>query len=153
MTTAKIRSVIHKALISIWENEIPVDYRERWLLKEDTLKNAMYFHLRSQLGTLLYENDIRIYTEFTDGVFKGSGYRPDIVIARIDRNKQVSYWGDVITECLAIIEIKYKSGFLFHTEIEADYEKLRYYAEDLGVTGDLYMATIWEYEDAATTWI
>ena len=150
---SEIQNIVHKTLSRIWEYDIPRDYNNRWLLKEDTLKNALYFHLRNQLKKLFDENDVRIFTEFTDGKFKGSGYRPDIVIARIDPSKQVSYWGEAVTECLAVIEIKFKTGFLPHAEIEADYEKLRYYAEDLDVTGDLYMVTIWEYEDNSTTWI
>ena len=153
MMNTEIQTIIHKTLTEIWEKDIPGDYNDRWLLKEDTLKNALYFHLRSQLGTLFDENNIRIFTEFTDEKFKGSGYRPDIVIVRIDPNKPVSYWGNAVVECLAVIEIKYKAGFKPHEEIKADYEKLKYYAEDLTVTGNLYMATIWEYEDDATTWI
>ena len=153
MTKTQIQNVIHKTIVSIWNDKISEDYDYGWLLKEDTLKNALYFHLRSQLGTVFDDNNIRIFTEFTDEKFKGSGYRPDIVIARIDPNKPVSYWGNAVVECLAVIEIKYKAGFKPHEEIEADYEKLKYYVEDLNVTGRLYMATIWEYEDDATTWI
>lgn len=153
MTNTEIQDIIQKTLTAIWERDVPWDYNSLWLLKEDTLKNALYFHLRNQLGTLLDENDLRIFTEFTDGKFRGSGYRPDIVIAKIDRNKSVSCWGNAVTECLAVIEIKFKADFQSHEEIEADYEKLRHYAEDLGVTGHLYMATIWECEDDATTWI
>ena len=153
MENTEIQAIVHNTLTTIWEKDIPRDYNKRWLLKEDTLKNTLYFHLRSQLGTMFDDNNIRIFTEFTDEKFKGSGYRPDIVIVRIDPNEPVSYWGNAVVECLAVIEIKYKAGFKPHEEIEADYEKLKYYAEDLNVTGRLYMATIWEYEDDATTWI
>ena len=153
MTKTQIQNVIHKTIVSIWNDKISEDYDYGWLLKEDTLKNALYFHLRNALGELFDQNDVRIFTEFTDEKFKHNRCRPDIVIARVDLDKTVKYWGDSVTECLAVIEIKFKTGFLPHAEIEADYEKLRYYAEDLGVTGRLYMATIWEYEDDATTWI
>ena len=91
MVNTEIQTIIHKTLTEIWKKDIPRDYNDRWLLKEDTLKNALYFHLRNQLGTLFDENNIRIFTEFTDEKFKGSGYRPDIVVVRIDPNKPVSY--------------------------------------------------------------
>lgn len=136
----------------IWTKEIKRDYETGWLLKEDTLKNSFYFHLRKKLGKLFDENDIRIYTEFTDEKFKGTGYRPDMVIARVDFNKDVSYWGDSVTECLAVIEFKYKSGFNASNDIYKDFKKMRRYANKFKVEGMLYMATIWEYEDDKTAW-
>lgn len=123
------------------------DYKKLWLLKEDSLKNALYFHLRTVLGELLDQNDMRIFTEFTDCEFKHSGYRPDMVIAKIDPDADVAYWGDAVTECVAIIELKYKTGFAANEEIYSDYDKLKYYIDTLGVSGKLYMATIWECED------
>ena len=153
MTNTQIQNIIHKTIVSIWNEKLSEDYDYGWLLKEDTLKNALYFHLRNELEELFDENDVRIFTEFTDAEFKGSRYRPDLVIAKVDMEKSVKYWGDAVTECLAVVEIKNKAGFKPHEEIEADYEKLKYYAEDLKIPAHLYMATIWEYEDDATTWI
>lgn len=144
--------VIDEVIISIWQHEIKADYEAGWLLKENTLKNALYFHLRSKLGKLFVENDIRIFTEFTDWKFKHSGYRPDMVIARVNTDSDESYWGDAATNCLAVIELKYKTGFNASEEIYADYDKLRYYVETLGIDSKLYMATIWEYEDDETAW-
>ncbi|MBR3975885.1 MAG: hypothetical protein IKJ88_08500 [Clostridia bacterium] len=136
----------------IWEKEIKKDYKNRWLLKEDTLKNAFYFHLRKKLGKLFDENDIRIFTEFTDAEFKGSGCIPDMVIAKVDFDKDVAYWGDCVTNCIAVIEFKFKHGFSPSKEIYADYKKMRRYANKFKVGGKLYMATIWEYEDDETAW-
>lgn len=136
----------------IWEKEIKKDYENGWLLKEDTLKNAFYFHLRKKLGKLFDENDIRIFTEFTDDEFKGSGCRPDMVIAKVDFDKDVAYWGDCVTNCIAVIEFKFKHGFSPSKEIYADYKKMRRYANKFKVDGKLYMATIWEYEDDETAW-
>ena len=99
--------VIDEAIISIWKHELKTDYEAGWLLKEDTLKNALYFHLRSKLGKLFDENDIRIFTEFTDWKFKHSGYRPDMVIARVNTDSDESYWGDAVTNCLAVIVHKH----------------------------------------------
>ena len=153
LTTPELKSIIEEAITAIWVNEIQSDYRNMWLLKEDTLKNAMYFHLRNRLGKWMVENNIRIYTEFTDGEFKHSGYRPDMVIAKVDASREVDYWGDSVTECLAVIELKYKSGFTASEEIYADYTKLRKYVEARAVDSRLYMATIWEYEDDESSWI
>ncbi len=152
MQRKELIKLIDQTLTDVWENEIRSDYECGWLLKEDTLKNALYFHLRHKLGTVFEYNDVRIFTEFTDCEFKGTGYRPDIVIARVDMNAPSKYWGDDVIECLAVIEIKYKSGFTPSNTIIADYEKLKHYAQELDVTAKLYMATIWEYEDDPTTW-
>ncbi len=152
MQTNELIELIDRTIVDIWENQIKSDYKCGWLLKEDTLKNALYFHLRSKLGKVFENNDVRIFTEFTDDKFKGTGCRPDMVIARVDMNASSKYWGNNVTECLAVIEIKYKAGFTPHHDIIADYEKLKYYVQELGVTAKLYMATIWEYEDDPTNW-
>lgn len=143
---------IDTTIKKIWAKEIKRDYKTGWLLKEDTLKNSFYFHLRKKLGKLFDENNIRIFTEFTDEKFKGTGRRPDMVIAKVDFDKEVSYWGDSVTECLAVIEFKYKSGFTASTDIYEDYKKMRWYANKLKAEGKLYMATIWEFEDDETAW-
>ena len=153
MTNIEMQNIIHETITSTWKKKMPEDYDCGWLLKEDTLKNALYFHLRNELEELFDENNIRIFTEFTDGEFKGSRCRPDLVIAKVDMEKPVKYWGNAVTECLAVIEIKYKAGFKPHEEIQTDYEKLKHYFKNLNITGRLYMATIWEYEDDVTTWI
>ncbi len=152
MQTKKLMKLVDQTLKDIWKNEIKSDYECGWLLKEDTLKNALYFHLRRKLETVFEYNNVRIFTEFTDCEFKGTGYRPDIVIARVNTNEPSKYLGDAVTECLAVIEIKYKAGFTPHNEIIADYDKLKYYAQKLDMTAKLYMATIWEYEDDPTNW-
>ena len=151
-TDAEIMQIIDEAIQSIWENEIRNDYENRRLLKEDTLKNALYYHLRNRIGWLCDECDLRIFTEFTDDKFRGTGRIPDMVIARMDMKKDVRYWGDAVTECLAVIEIKYKANAGASRDVFADYDKLRYYVEKLNVESKLYMATIWECEDDPTTW-
>ena len=152
-TDAEIIQIIDEAIKSIWVNEIRNDYENYRLLKEDTLKNVMYFHLRNRIGWLCDECDIRIFTEFTDRNFESTGKIPDMVIAKVDMSKNVSYLGKAVTECLAVIELKFKSRFAASQDIYADYEKLRYYIEELGVDCNLYMATIWEQEDDATSWV
>ena len=153
MSELNIAQIVDKTIISVWENEIKNDYKKLWLLKEDSLKNALYFHLRTNLEKIFAENNIRIFTEFTDYKFKHSGYRPDMVIAKIDPDADVAYWGDAVTECIAVIELKYKTGFAANEEIYSDYDKLKYYIDILGVNSKLYMATIWECEDDASSWI
>ena len=76
-----------------------------------------------------------------------------MVIAKIDPDADVAYWGDAVTECIAVIELKYKTGFATNEEIYSDYDKLKYYIDTLGVNSKLYMATIWEYEDDKTAWL
>lgn len=152
MTKQEIENIIDETIKEIWVNEIADDYESGWLLKEDTLKNSFYYHLRTRLGKLFDDNDIRIFTEFTDNKFKGKEYRPDMVIAKVDLDRGSKYWGDDVTECLAVIELKYKNGFNSSKDIYNDYKKLSVYADSLGVGCKLYMATIWEYEDDETSW-
>lgn len=152
MNRDEIIRLLDNTLESIWKDEIKSDYECGWLLKEDTLKNAIYFHLRNKLNFVFEENVIRIFTKFTDCEFKVMGYRPDIVVARVNMEAPSNYLGDDVIECLAVIEVKYKSGFTTSNEILADYEKLKCYSQKLGITAKLHMATIWEYEAEAVSW-
>lgn len=151
-TDAEIMQIIDEAIKSIWENEIRNDYENRRLLKEDTLKNAMYFHLRNRIGWLCDECDLRIFTEFTDWKFRQTRKIPDMVIAKVNMESDAPYWGDAVTKCVAVIELKYKRSAAASKDIYEDYDKLRFYIEELGVACNLYMGTIWEYEDDRTTW-
>lgn len=149
----EILETIHRRIKYIWEEKIKEDYIDGWLLKEDTLKNALYHHIRNELSAVFAENNIRVFTEFTDGEFKGRKKRPDMVIAAVDFDNDYSdYYGDNIKECIAVIEIKFKNANSADT-IYSDYDKLKEYIEDFGVKSHLYMATIWECNDKPTSWI
>ncbi len=148
----EVLDTIHRRIKYIWEEKIKEDYDDGWLLGEDTLKNALYYHMRKELSVLFTENNLRIFTEFTDGEFRGSKKRPDMVIATVDLNKDNDYYGDNIKECIAVIEIKFKAS-KYSNCIYDDYDKLQGYIDDLGINARLYMATIWEEFDEPTTWI
>ena len=144
---------INNIIKSIWVNDIKLDYDNGHLLKEDTLKNSLYFHLRTKLSDILEENDLRIFTEYNSGIFKGTEYRPDMVIAKVDFDCDSNNYEDWIQECLCIIEIKYKQGFHSSESISKDFDKIKLYIENFKSDCQYYMATIWEYEDEATSWI
>lgn len=152
-TDAEIMQIIDEAIRSIWEKEIKHDYDKNWIMNEDGLKTSLYFHLRKRLEPILAENDLRIFTEFKDAEFYNSGFRPDMAIAWINMNSDAECWRDAVTDCVAVIELKFKSGFHDKEAIYADYEKLKAYIENLKLSCRLYMATIWECEDDKTTWI
>lgn len=152
MQTKELINLIDKTLIDIWENKIKSDYENEWLLQEDPLKCVLYFHLRNQLGKVFEENNIRIYTEYIGKPFSDAKKKPDMVIARINTEMDYDYLGEAVEEIIAVIEIKFKNGFTASNTIYNDYEKLKYYAQELDVEAKLYMATIWEYEDDATAW-
>lgn len=148
-----ILSKIKTELINIWENNIKSDYDNGYLLKEDTLKNALYFHLRTRLSDLLEKHDLRIFTEYNSGIFKGTEYRPDMVIAKVNFDCTSEYLSDCIEDVLCIIEIKYKQGFHSSESISKDFDKIKHYIENINSDCQYYMATIWEYEDEATSWL
>ena len=152
-TDAEIIQIIDEAIKSVWENNIKSDYDANWIMNEDGLKNALYFHLRMWLEQVLVENDLRIFTEFKDAEFHGSKFRPDMVIAHVDSSSDADYWRQAVTNCVVVIELKFKSRFQDKEAIYADYDKLKEYIEKMDLKGKLYMATIWECEDDQTSWI
>lgn len=135
----------------IWTYDIKQDYDKNYLLKEDTLKNALYFHLRNKLSTLLEKYNLRIFTEFNTDVFRGTGYRPDMIIAQIKEEPE-GFLGDCIEDYACIIELKFKGTFQGAENILEDYDKIKHYIENLKIDCNYYMATIWEYEDKPTSW-
>ena len=152
-TDAEIIQIIDEAIKSVWEKNIKSDYDANWIMNEDGLKNALYFHLRMWLEQVLVENDLRIFTEFKDAEFHGSKFRPDMVIAHVDSSSDADYWRQAVTNCVVVIELKFKSRFQDKEAIYADYDKLKEYIEKMDIKGKLYMATIWECEDDQTSWI
>lgn len=108
---AEIIRIIDEAIKLVWVDEIKRDYEENWIMNEDGLKNALYFHLRKQLEPILVENNLRIFTEFKDAEFQGKQYRPDMVIAHVDMESDADYWRQAVTNCVAVIELKFKSNF------------------------------------------
>lgn len=148
----EITDKIDKAIKSIWEKEIPADYKNGWLLKEDTLKNAFYFNLRKRLDKFFNENNIRIFTEFSDGIFHDTKCRPDMVIVKVNLEADEDCFCDCITDYFAVIEFKFKNGYMASNDIYKDYAKLRKYANRFKINSKFYMATIWEYDDNETCW-
>jgi hypothetical protein len=60
-----MRELIQSAVEKIWLNNIREDFDGNYLLNEDGLKNAFYFHLRNELqSNSLFETEVRIFTEF-----------------------------------------------------------------------------------------
>ena len=152
-TNAEIMQIIDEAIKSVWLNEIKSDYDKNWIMNEDGMKTSLYFHLRMQLEQILAETNLRIFTEFNDAEFQGKPYRPDMVIAYVDMDSETDYWRQSVTNCVAVIELKFKSNFRDQEAIRTDYDKLNEYINKLKIEGMLYMATIWECEDDPTTWI
>ena len=135
-TDTEIMAIIDNAIKSVWENEIQSDYNNHWIMNEDGLKNALYFHLRKQLEPTLMEHNLRIFTEFKDAEFRGSPYRPDMVIAHVDMNSEAPTWRQAVTNAPVIIELKFKSNFADKEAIRADYDKLKDYIEKMNIQGN-----------------
>lgn len=152
MQNTDLVELIDQAIIDIWKNKIQADYENHWLLGEDSLKCALYFHLRNRLENVLEENNLRIYTEYTGNPFSCVRKRPDMVIVRSNREMNSQNLGKSDHEVIAVIEIKFKNGFTASDTIYNDYEKMKYYVQNLNLNAKFYMVTIWEYEDDTTTW-
>lgn len=76
--------IIDKEIKQMWLSEIADDYRAHRLLKEDSLKNAFYHYLRNRLGDVfLDKNNLRIFTEFSDGMLQGTKKVADIGIMQM----------------------------------------------------------------------
>ena len=133
----KIDSVIKK----VWSKDLPIDYDSSFLLKEDSLKNAFYFHLRTRLGDhFLNKHNLRIFTEYY--IY---GERVDLAIVEIDPAATAeSYLGDCVTNVLVAIEMKHKNGYTSNSIFYQDIEKTFNFINTWGSETKHYFAFIQE---------
>ncbi len=151
----KVLKEIDNAIKYIWKYDIKKDYEDYSLLREDTLKNALYFHLRTKIGSLLDEHNIKIFTEFNLDKFRNTNYRPDMVLIQLDTETEHSSLEDCIKEYVCIIELKFKGAFTNIPDlIYKDYDKIRHYIENMDLNcPKYYMATIWEEYPDSKQWL
>lgn len=111
LANSEIAKTIDRVIKEIWMNEIASDYCDGALLKEDTLKNSFYHHLRVKLDDFLKKNRLRIYTEFNEKDIKKRKMRADLAIIKISNEESDSnYLGKCVGSVLTIIEFKYMQG-------------------------------------------
>lgn len=127
--TDEIMYTIDRAIKEVWINEIKEDLEKSYILYEDTLKNAFYFHLRNKLNKLLKNKRIRIFTEFHDGKLAGKGVIADIAIVKIGDNEE-GHIKDNIKKIYAIIELKHKGAQVYIDPFISDVEKSIKYIKD-----------------------
>ncbi len=120
----------------IWEKDVANDYDHNLILNEDTLKNALYFHLRTCFEKTPELEDFCIFTECTHYGFSALNYTPDMVIVDIKTDKIV-----------AVFELKYKSRDCHYVEdlVYYDIRKLKDYMntlDTLHIDCQLYITAI-----------
>lgn len=105
-----------------WLKDIKDDYDHNLILNEDTMKNAIYFHLRKYFESTPEFNDLCIFTECTCYGFSSLSYRPDMII--VDTKSD---------EIVAVFEMKYKSKYCYKVEdlVYRDFKKLKSYMNTL----------------------
>lgn len=140
---SKLAFEIQKNVKEIWMHDIRDDYLNGRLLKEDTLKNSFYFHLRNRLDPLFKQANVVVFTEFR---LKELNQIADIAIVQIEpwtplkaeRNLE-----DSVINILALFELKYKSySKQIEKAIYKDKDKIRQYIE---IYKDIYPACRYYY--------
>ena len=144
---------IHQIVKNVWIEDIKNDYQNSYLLKEDSFKNAFYFHLRKRLGDdYLLDNNIRIFTEYYI-----DGERIDLVIVEIDPEKAIEdFLGECIVRIIAVVEMKYKGSTVSERYFDDDIEKIVRYINKFKSNTIFYPAFIREkafHLDEVTYWL
>lgn len=144
---------VDRVIKETWLNNVKRDYEGCHLLKEDALKASLYFHVRRKLGTkFLEENNLRIFTEFSDGGIGELGYRADIAIVEIGSDTQ-AYLGDNIKSVIAIIELKYRGSEASDEYFYDDVTKIKSYVKNLKWDCQFYLGFISEKEYCHPFWL
>jgi len=107
LSVESIYKKIHETIIEVWRYDIKSDYNQYFLLREDTLKNALYFHIRNRLGdAFMKDNHLAIFTEYKID----TNETIDLVVVKLDIEKaKDNKLKDCVKEIIAIVEIKYKN--------------------------------------------
>ena len=154
MVDESIVRLIDKTIKEIWVNEIKKDYDEDYLLKEDSLKNSLYFHIRSKLEDVLRDNNLRIYPEF---YFPELKYRADLAIVQMDTESENYYLRDRVKEVVAIFELKYVNASNNDEATEQwimeDIKKFKRYIREGQLNAQFYFAVIYENERKRMNWM
>lgn len=137
----KVIEHIDSVIKTIWLEDLKKDYANSFLLKEDSLKNAFYFHLRTRLGeNFLNQNNLRIFTEYYINREK-----IDLVITEIDPIKATEYYlGDSVKKVIAVVEMKYKNAFANDSIFNKDVQKVMSFIKGWGNETKHYLAFIQE---------
>lgn len=108
MISKEISRKIDQTIKEIWMKNIAKDFEDGYIINEDCLKMAIYYHLRRKLSAILKENDLRIYTE---KYFSGIKKKPDIIIAQLrDEYEENSLYASIREEdVVALFELKFTS--------------------------------------------
>ena len=154
MLDESIVRIIDKTIKEIWVNEIKNDYEGDYLLKEDSLKNSMYFHLRTKLDTILKKYNLRIFPEYS---FPELKCRADLVIVQMDTESENYYLKERVKNIIAIFELKYVNVSTNDRATEQwilnDIRKFKRYIQKGKMDAQFYFAVIYENERASSTWM
>lgn len=122
-------------------------------MKEYSLKNAFYFHLRTRLeDEFMIVNDIRIYTEYYI-----QGERIDLAVVEINPQSAVEkHLGDSVEKVLVAVEMKYKNHTVKEAIFYQDIEKIFSFIDTWGYETKHYFALIQERyfkQEEVVNWI
>lgn len=146
---------IDRVIKEVWKKDIRHDYYNGYFLQEDTLKNALYYHLRQRLNRLLKDEGLRIFTEFNSGPLAGRSVRADLAIVKIDDNGEENL-RDQIVKVFALIELKYKNRYVFMEPFQHDVHKALSLIKKKGLRDcQFYLGFIHEYgyEPGMESWL
>lgn len=105
--------------------DVKDDYNRDFMLREDCLKAALYYHIRRRLGNgYLVARRVRVFTEFQ----LTNGQRADIAVVRLALRSDSDPWLGIegrVAETLAIIECKYKNAGVSLRPFDHDVKKVR----------------------------
>ncbi|MWV43369.1 hypothetical protein GRF59_06955 [Paenibacillus sp. HJL G12] len=147
-----MHTTVDRAIKETWLYNIKSDYSSNFILLEDSLKNAFYFHLRNRLSdAFLKDHNLRIYTE----LHTGYGERIDIAVVEIEDREDV-HLREKIKDYVAVIELKYKSGHVPIDPFFGDIQKIKSYLKRNDyVNCQYYLGFIHEteYRLEETSWL
>jgi len=139
------RSYIDAIIKRVWLSYIPLDYNNKFLLYEDSLKSSMYHHLRTELAELMDCTYIRIFPEYQTYRKENIRARIDLAIVEFKEFYADKHLADSEIEILSAIEFKFVGcGKADDDAIFSDVKKCISYLKKLSGTLHIYISYIQE---------
>ena len=152
MVKKSLLKEIDRTIKESWLRSIKKDYRDVCLIKEDSLKCSLYYHIRRKLSRMLQEENLRILPEF---YIPSLSKRADLAIVKMDFSQDANSFTDYISDIVCIIELKYVAGFSndILTWVKDDIWKIKQYLQEGRMDCQYYFACIYEEECAYLQWM
>lgn len=140
MIDKRVAKKLDRIIKEVWLQDICREYGNGFLAQESGLCCGVYHHLRARLDPLLIRHSLFLYPGFT---FKDTRYCADLVICRMNMEKEAYYLEERLTDIAAVIQLSFGGSPHYY---RTDIPRFKEHLDELGYPCQYYLGVIQESE-------